>query len=84
MSVQGLTGEDFQEVLVTLFALAGAVLRRGGALVTWLPFTQDWLGSAANGELTNILVFVPPCVHSTHHLSSGAGALALVVCFDCP
>lgn len=63
VSVQTSIGEDFQGVLAALFALAGAVLRKGGALVTWLPFTQDWLGSAAEGEPTNILVNAPPsCV----------------------
>lgn len=59
VSVQASIGEDFQGVLAALFALGGAVLRKGGALVTWLPFTQDWLGSAAKGEPTNNFFKMP-------------------------
>ncbi|BDA46606.1 probable caskin-1 at C-terminar half [Coccomyxa sp. Obi] len=43
----GSTDEQFQDVVQALFYLAGAALREGGILVTWLPFTLGWLGSSA-------------------------------------
>ncbi len=46
--------ESFQDVLEALFCLAAAVLKGGGCLVTWLPFTQEWLGSTADGEPDSI------------------------------
>lgn len=47
--LQGSEDEQFQSVLQVLFALAGRVLREGGVLVTWLPFTLGWLGSSTAG-----------------------------------
>ncbi|CAL8471218.1 g10760 [Coccomyxa elongata] len=50
----GSTDEQFQGVLQALFCLAGAALREGGMLVTWLPFTLAWLGSSAEGKAVRV------------------------------
>ena len=47
--LQGSVDEQFQGVLQALFSLAGAALKEGGTIVTWLPFTLAWLGGSAEG-----------------------------------
>lgn len=51
-----------RQVLLALLRLAGAVLKAGGTLVSWLPFATDWLDSEPVGKPACLL----PCHPASH------------------